>query len=549
MLKQQRNLYAAWTSRLLLLLLLVCVSTLAAAEVDNSNLSVAYSHQRAHLLILALLAVIIISGITLYIYRVNRTLRQLLSEQRRNDTLQQDHNQILAMIAGDQPLQTILEAIALSVERFKPGSLCSILLLDHNSNTLNLGAAPSLPDDYNKAIANTPAILGAGSCGTAAATRQRMIVSDIQIHPYWAKVKDVAASAGLAACWSEPILDKQGKVLGTFAIYHGYPCDPQLDDIKLIEDIARLAEIAIERNHAFDALKNSEERHRLLADHASDVIWTMDLNGRFTYVSPSVEKLRGFSVEEVMQQRSEQLLTETSAKVMHEQLRFAVEQVRQGNPFPAYTGELEQYHKDGSTVWTEVKTSGIYDSQGQFVGIMGITRDLTERKKTENEMRYLAQHDPLTGLANRSLFSDRISQAIKLASREQGHFALMLIDLNDFKPVNDQHGHAVGDELLCAIAKRLLNSVRASDTVSRLGGDEFTILLQGMHQPSEVEAVKSKILEQMMQPFMLGDLEISSSCCIGIAFYPNDGETEIELSQVADRHMYAQKRRLKQPAL
>ncbi|WP_052063595.1 sensor domain-containing diguanylate cyclase [Nitrincola sp. A-D6] len=481
----------------------------------------------------------------MYIYRVNRKLHQLLTEQKRNDNLQQDHNQILGMIAGDHPLKSILEAIALSVERFKPGCLCSILLLDPNSNTLNLGAAPSLPDDYNKAIANTPAKPGAGSCGTAAATRKRVIVSDIQTHPYWKKVKDTAAKAGLSACWSEPIMGANNEVLGTFAIYHGHPCEPQTDDIQLIEDIARLAEIAIERNHALNALKNSEARHRLLADHASDVIWTMDLRGQFTYVSPSVEKLRGFSVAEVMQQQPEQLLTESSAKVMREQIRFAMQQVKQGQPYPPYTGEMEEFHKDGSTIWTEVKTSGIYDAQGQFVGVMGVTRDLTERKKTEDIMRYLAQHDPLTGLANRSLFADRIDQAIKLAIREQGHFALLLIDLNDFKPVNDQHGHAVGDKLLCAIAQRLLDCVRASDTVSRLGGDEFTILLQGIHQHSEAEAVKLKILEKMQQPFKLDDLEIVSSCCIGIAIYPLDGETEIELSQVADQQMYAQKRRLK----
>lgn len=545
MLQQKHKFYAVYASRLLTLFLLLHAPTLIALEPSNSNQFMFNVDQRVHLLTLALFTVTIISSITFYIYRVNKKLRLLLAEQQRNELLQQDHNHILAMIAGNQRLETILNAIALSVERFKLGSLCSILLLDRNSNLLNLGAAPSLPDDYNEAIANTPAELGAGSCGTAAATRQRTIVSNIQTHPYWATVKDVAAKAGLAACWSEPILDTSGYVLGTFAIYHGHPCEPKADDIKLIEDIARLAEIAIERNHAFNALKNSEERHRLLADHASDVIWTMDLTGRFTYVSPSVEKLRGFSVEEVMQQQLEQLLTETSATMMREQLEFAVEQVKLGNPFPAYTGELEQFHQDGSIVWTEVKTSGIYDALGQFVGILGVTRDLTERKKTEDRMRYMAQHDPLTGLANRSLFADRIEQAIKLAAREQGHFALMLIDLNDFKAVNDQHGHAVGDKLLCAIAKRFLSCVRASDTVSRLGGDEFTILLQGIHQPGEAETVKAKILEQMKQSFTLGDLEIISSCSIGIAFYPVDGETEIELSQVADQRMYAQKRRLK----
>lgn len=372
------------------------------------------------LLIISSILVALLSVIALYIYRVNRRLRQLLTEQRRDHHLKQDHNHILAMIAADQPLDATLEAIALSIETYRPGYLCSILLCDTEQNCLVQGAAPSLPESYNSRIRQVPIKVGAGSCGTAAATRQRVIVSDIQSHPYWKTVRELAASAGLAACWSQPVLDKSGQVLATFALYHRQPCEPSEEDIRLIEEVAQLAAIAIERNEVMQLLRTSEQHHR-----------------------------------------------------------------------------------------------------------------------------YLAQHDPLTGLANRHLFSDRVEQAIRLAERDQSHLALLLIDLNDFKLINDAHGHAIGDALLQAIATRLRENVRNSETVCRFGGDEFIILLQGIQQTAEAFSIREKLLQAMDEPFQVETLQIQSGCSIGVACYPEDGQDESSLTQMADQRMYDEKRRSK----
>ena len=142
-----------------------------------------------------------------------------------------------------------------------------------------------------------------------------------------------------------------------------------------------------ERKQVEEALRQSEERHRLLADNASDVIWTMDLDGRFTYVSPSVERLRGYTVAEAMQHSMDQALQPDSAAIVKAELGHALEVLRSGQPFPEFRGELEQSCKDGSSVWTEVTAVGMRNSAGDFIGILGVTRDITERKQAEGSLR------------------------------------------------------------------------------------------------------------------------------------------------------------------
>lgn len=168
-----------------------------------------------------------------------------LAEQR-----DQMHNAILGLIARGAPLDQTLESLASSVETEDKSALCSILLIDEEGKRLNAGAAPSLPDFYNSAINGVEIGPGVGSCGTAAFTEQRVIVADIQTHPYWAAFKDLAHQAGLASCWSEPIFSSKGRLLGTFAVYHREPQSPNESDIRRITRAANLASIAIERSYA-----------------------------------------------------------------------------------------------------------------------------------------------------------------------------------------------------------------------------------------------------------------------------------------------------------
>jgi diguanylate cyclase (GGDEF)-like protein/PAS domain S-box-containing protein len=288
-------------------------------------------------------------------------------------------------------------------------------------------------------------------------------------------------------------------------------------------------------------LRESEERHRLLADNAQDVIWTMDLEGRFTYISPSVEKMLGYSADEVMQKTPKDILTPDSAAKFTEAFSNRVAALQSGQPFTDFEAELEHRCKNGFTIWADVRTSGIYDADNQFVGIVGVSRNITERKKSEEKIRYMAQHDSLTGLPNRALFADRLAQALNYCKRHQRGLAVMLLDLNKFKPVNDQYGHSLGDELLKQVAQRLLASVRTSDTVARIGGDEFVILLHQIDDLNQAKIVSAKIQATLSDIFFIDERPIQIGCSIGTAFYPQDSTDPRELTKIADQRMYAHK--------
>lgn len=494
-------------------------------------------------LVLAVVALCLLPAVVtflIFVFRVNRRLKAIVMEGQRAALMQQNRSRVLSMIVEQAPLQKVLDTLVEGAEQMDPSASCTVLLLDEQG-LLHVASAPHLPEHYNAAIDGIAAGYGVGSCGTAAYLGQRVIVEDVRVHPYWQPYQALVDIAGIRSCWSEPIKNRQGKVLGTFAIYHKEVTTPSERDIQLISESAALAEIVIERSHAIEALKRSEERHRLLADHATDVIWTMDPNGHFTYISPSAEKLTGFSVTELMQQQLQQLVTPDSYAQVKLQMKKAAKALQDGESYPEYVGEVEQVCKDGRRVWSEVKVSGMYDATGAFVGILGVSRDLTERRKIEERMRYMAQHDTLTGLPNRTLFADRLQKALQYAVRHQKALALMLLDLNKFKPVNDTHGHAVGDLLLQQVAERLLQAVRASDTVARIGGDEFIILLPQVDELQHATTVADKIQQALAQPFDVHGLEIQIGCSIGLACYPQDGETDLALSKVADQRMYQQK--------
>jgi GAF domain-containing protein len=200
-----------------------------------------------YLALAALFGAVVVIAAAVHINRVNRKLRNMVRLMRRADVWQRGHNHVLAQIAADDSLEDILMGIIVGVEHVHPEMMCSILLIDRKTNRFNVVAAPHLPDFYNEAVDGLPADQEIGSCGTAIMTGQRVIARDIQNDPAWVGVKQLAAKAGLASCWSEPIINRHGEVLGTFAIYQGQIAEPTLDDIKLIEESAYLAEIAIER--------------------------------------------------------------------------------------------------------------------------------------------------------------------------------------------------------------------------------------------------------------------------------------------------------------
>ena len=314
-----------------------------------------------------------------------------------------------------------------------------------------------------------------------------------------------------------------------------------------------LALVASKKNH--ELLRVSEERHRLLADNATDVIWMMSLDGRFTYVSPSVEKLRGYTSDEVMQQSLEQALTATSIPIAEKALGESIAAMTTGKAFVEFRGELEQPCKDGSTVWTEVTTSGMKNEAGEFIGILGVTRNITERKQMEDQVRQLAFYDALTKLPNRRLLNDRLSQTMALSKRCACYGALMFLDLDNFKPLNDKYGHVVGDMLLLEVANRLKNCVRETDTVARFGGDEFVVLfgeLMAERTDAETQAkrIAEKISNSLAQAYSLtftrendADTTVEHHCTasIGVALFIHHEASQDDILKWADKAMYQAK--------
>ena len=295
-------------------------------------------------------------------------------------------------------------------------------LNDEGKHLIN-GIAPSLPAFYNEAINGIEIGLGVGSCGTAAFLGQRVVVEDIANHPYWAPYTKLTAQAGLAACWSQPILTAQAKVLGTFAIYHKETYAITDADIYIIEQSAQLASIAI------------------------------------------------------------------------------------------------------------------------------------ERKRMEMRLQYLAFHDALTGLPNRSLLYDRLEQT-KAACKRHKHFsAVLFFDLDNFKPLNDKHGHNAGDLLLQEVANRLRQCVREVDTVARFGGDEFVVILSELDSDLERASalactIAEKIRSSLNLPYLLEFIDNHKnnkrllhqcSSSIGVVLLRHIHNSDIDIIQLADQAMYQAK--------
>jgi diguanylate cyclase (GGDEF)-like protein/PAS domain S-box-containing protein len=481
-------------------------------------------------------SLLLIGSITVaifYILRIKRRLARDLIDRKRSEQREQIRNHVLELLAHGAPLVTILEAIVLGVEQEQPDMLCSIMLLDTEGKHLLNGAAPSLPDFYNNAIEGFEIGIGAGSFGTAAFTGQRVIVEDVQTHPYWASYQELTSRAGLGACWSEPIRSASGKVLGTFAIYHHQAHRPSKDEIRLIEQTVNLAEIALGRIHADQALKESKKLLSDILENVTVYIYTKDTQSRYLFANRLLRERFDAPLEEIVGYDDNKFFdADTAANIRKDDLRV----LQDGEML-----KIEETTLNILTGVTEVFLTvklPLRREDGSIYALCGISTDITERKDIEEHMQHMAQYDALTHLPNRALFNDRLQQAIAAAQRNKARLALMFIDLDKFKPVNDTYGHGVGDLLLKEVALRIQNCLRESDTAARIGGDEFVILLPAIETKQDAGKVGDKILHALNQPFELAGHTLQISASIGVAAYPEHGNNEKLLVKNADLAMY-----------
>ncbi|PCF94660.1 sensor domain-containing diguanylate cyclase [Vreelandella nigrificans] len=265
-----------------------------------------------------------------------------------------------------------------------------------------------------------------------------------------------------------------------------------------------------------------------------DTVFVVDEENQIVFVSDACESLLGY--------RSSELIGTLITRYMHPDdlaaTRASIVRVMRGQPHIDFRNRY--IRKDGSIV--HILWSARWYAEERVR--IGVARDVTALMQAEEELRFLAHHDPLTKLTNRSLFYDRLAASLSAAHRHRNSLALLFLDIDDFKMINDTHGHAVGDGVLCTVAQRLEDCVRETDTVARMGGDEFAILLTEIQSADAVVAKVEKIRMAMNEPLGADFKGIKMpSCSIGVACYPIDGEDADTLLSYADSHMYRIKKR------
>ena len=370
---------------------------------------------------------------------------------------------------------------------------------------------------------------GRGATGSAIRLGKLQIIkADAQSFAPW---REAAQAHGFASIYAIPLVIR-GEIFGAFTLYSARA--EEFEDVHLLhtlENIAARVSVALETSL-------DHEQLRLLGAAlatASNAVFIADRQGIIRWVNDAFTRLSGYSAREVIGNTPRFLKSGVHDQTYYQRLWATI---LSGQSFSSETTERR---KDGSLYTVRQTITPVRGHDGEVSHFISMHEDISEQLAAQARIEHLAHFDTLTGLPNRSLFFDRLKQATALSKRGAGHVALLFLDLDRFKPVNDTYGHAMGDTLLKAVAERLLNCVRESDTVARLGGDEFAVALVRIASRADATVVAEKIVKAVSEPFLLDGHDIRIGTSIGIALYPDDTQEEQALIKLADDAMYVAK--------
>ncbi|MGZ8095876.1 MAG: EAL domain-containing protein [Methylosarcina sp.] len=455
-----------------------------------------------------------------------------LTEQRRAQRLEEMRSFMLECLTSSMSLAEILDAVVRKVESLKSGALCSILLLDNESRQLRLGAAPSLPNFYRQSLNGLRMEEAMGCCSEAAMTGKDVMTADIAADPGCASLQRLASETGLVSWWSKPLLGVNNKILGTFALYQKVSSLPDNHDLKLIETVAHFVSITIDRKRAETQLKLSAK----VFEQSQEGFMITDAKRNIVKVNPAFTVITGYSEHEAVGRNIKIL---ASGRHDREFYRNIWESLQSKN---YWQGEIWNRRKNGEIYPELLNISAVRDNSDNVSGYVSVFADITQLKASEAQLEFLAHHDTLTSLPNRLRLFFRLEHSIEAAKRGGKSLALLMLDLDRFKDVNDSFGHLAGDQLLQLVAKRLVERVRHIDTVARLGGDEFTVVLENISQPEDAARIAQAIIQDLNEPWPLANGgEVLIGVTIGISLYPQHSHTPELLLQQADAALYKAK--------
>ena len=434
-------------------------------------------------------------------------------------------NRILEGIAPPihRPLAESLTEIARFHEQLNPGSLCSVLVSGPDGAHLRHGAAPSVPEPYNAAVDGIAIREGEGSCGTAAATGERMIAGDISTHPHWVKYREIALAHGLRSCWSTPVRDSSGKVLGTFAVYHREPREPSETELASIDAMMWITAVAIESERLVGRLRERD----YFFDLSAEIYCIFDTTTqRIVQTNPTFRTVTGYDIDDL----AARLYMDFIHPDDMAQVVAAMRRMDQADTEPT-TVEFRFICKNGEYRW--LSWQAIY---GPDHLAFSVARDVTGRREADAALEHASRHDGLTGLPRRSL----VEASIDAAMTQHQSVWVIVFGLDRFHAVNESMGHDIGDHVLRQTAARLREVNPDALAVGRFASDKFVLVVADTDE-SSATALGERMRLAVSEPIDTEDYHLVITASVGISQGPLHGATAQDLLQRAEAAMVTAK--------
>ncbi len=470
-----------------------------------------------------------------------RGISKDITERKRAEQLRALEHAVSLSLADADNVQVGLKAAIRAVCETESWDCGRYFRVDEKAGVLRFANAWSVPDPAVERFIETSRELtyrpGVGLSGRVWQSGQPLWSTDISKDSRSSSASGASPSRemGIHGTFVFPVVS-DGKTIGVLSFAGRKAREPEERLLQAVHMIGSHIGQFAQRKQAEEVVRENEERFRGLTELSSDMYWEQDEQFRFTSMSGTgSERVNLKTFPALGKKRWEQNYVNMTADAWAEHMAL----LEAHKPFRDM--ELCRLDEAGNKIWISISGEPVFDSSGAFRGYRGVGKDISERKVDEERIHFLANHDALTALPNRAMFSDMLNLAIQNARRYNRNFAVLFIDLDRFKNINDTLGHDAGDKLLQEMGARLSHTVRSSDVVARLGGDEFVVLVQEVAEPKQVAAVARKILSALVEPTVIQGQECRVTASIGVCMYPSEAQNEQALMKNADIAMYRAK--------